>query len=71
MSNENAVEILLIEDNPNDAWAYPAVSWVQDQALLTYFNYTGGHALQLRRLPAAWFYEKPALPASQTLPADH
>jgi sialidase-1 len=45
-----------IEDGPNDAWAYPAVTWVDDRALLTYFNYTGGLSLKLRILPTAWFY---------------
>ncbi|MCC6488217.1 MAG: exo-alpha-sialidase [Candidatus Hydrogenedentes bacterium] len=46
-----------IEDGPGDAWAYPAVTWVNGQALLTYFNYTGGLSLQLKILPATWFYE--------------
>jgi predicted neuraminidase len=48
-----------IEEAPGDAWAYPAVTWVNDQALLTYFNYTGGLSLQLKILPAGWFYEMP------------
>lgn len=46
-----------IEDDPGDAWAYPAVTWVDNRALLTYFNYTGGLSLQLKALPAGWFYE--------------
>lgn len=46
-----------IEDAPGDAWAYPAVTWVGANALLTYFNYSGGNALQLGIVPAAWFYE--------------
>ena len=46
-----------IEEGPGDAWAYPAVTWINDQAYLTYFNYTGGLSLQLKILPAAWFYE--------------
>ncbi len=46
-----------IEDAPEDAWAYPAVTWVGDVAYLTYFNYAGGLSLQLRTIPAAWFYE--------------
>ncbi len=46
-----------IEDKPGDQWAYPAVTWVGDQALLTYFNYTGGLSLQLKIIPATWFYE--------------
>jgi len=45
-----------IEDAPEDAWAYPAVTWVDDQALLTYFNYAGGLSLQLKILPVSWFY---------------
>lgn len=46
-----------IEDKQADAWAYPAVTWVGDQALLTYFNYTGGLSLQLKIIPTQWFYE--------------
>jgi len=46
-----------IEEAPGDAWAYPAVTWVKDEALLTYFNYTGGLSLQLKIFPEAWFYE--------------
>jgi len=30
---------------------------VKDEALVTYFNYTGGLSLQLKILPEAWFYE--------------
>lgn len=45
-----------IEDAPSDAWAYPAVTWIDDAALLTYFNYRGGHSLHLKILPAEWFY---------------
>lgn len=45
-----------IEEAPGDAWAYPAVTWVGQQAFLTYFNYQGGHSLQLKILPADWFY---------------
>ena len=45
-----------IEDAPDDAWAYSAVTWLNNEALITYFNYTGGHSLQLRILPAEWFY---------------
>lgn len=47
-----------IEDREGDAWAYPAVTWVGDRALLTYFNYTGGLSLQLKILAADWFYGK-------------
>jgi hypothetical protein len=47
-----------LEDAPGDAWAYPAVTWVENRAYITYFNYRGGHSLFLRVLPAGWFYEK-------------
>lgn len=47
-----------VEDAPGDRWAYPAVTWVGNEALLTYFNYTGGLSLQLRILPETWFYGK-------------
>jgi Neuraminidase (sialidase) len=46
-----------IEDAPDDAWAYPAVTWAADRALITYFNYRGGLALKLSSLPVGWFYE--------------
>lgn len=46
-----------LEDAPGDAWAYPAVTWIEDRALLTYFNYKGGLSLKLRGLPRTWFYE--------------
>ncbi|MFC1525696.1 sialidase family protein [Candidatus Latescibacterota bacterium] len=45
-----------LEDAPDDAWAYPAVSWVDDRALVTYFTYAGGHSLKLKCLPGDWFY---------------
>ena len=44
-----------IEDAPDDAWAYPAVTWIGDNALVTYFNYTGGLSLYLKIIPAPWF----------------
>lgn len=47
-----------LEAAPDDAWAYPAVTWVGDRALITYFTYTGGHSLKLRSLPATWFYQR-------------
>lgn len=46
-----------IEDTPDDAWAYPAVTWVDKHALITYFNYNGGLSLKLTGLPEEWFYE--------------
>ncbi|HPO12110.1 MAG TPA: sialidase family protein [Candidatus Hydrogenedentes bacterium] len=46
-----------IEEAADDQWAYPAITWVKNNALLTYFNYKGGLSLQLKELPAAWFYE--------------
>ena len=45
-----------LEDAPNDAWAYPAIAWVDDRALVTYFTYAGGHSLKLKALPYGWFY---------------
>jgi predicted neuraminidase len=47
-----------LEDAPGDAWAYPAVTWIENRAHITYFNYRGGHSLFLRVLPARWFYER-------------
>ena len=45
-----------LEEGPGDRWAYPAVTWVGNDALVTYFNYTGGLSLQLRIVPAGWLY---------------
>jgi len=45
-----------LEEAPDDAWAYPAVTWVKERCLITYFNYQGGLSLQLRIVPASWFY---------------
>ena len=44
-----------LEDAPDDAWAYPALTWVEDMALITYFTYKGGLALKLKALPVSWF----------------
>lgn len=44
-----------LEEKAGDQWAYPAVTWVDGRALVTYFNYAGGLALQLRIIPAGWF----------------
>jgi sialidase-1 len=46
-----------IEDAPGGGWAYPAITWVDDNALLTYFSYSGGLPLELKILPTSWFYE--------------
>jgi hypothetical protein len=46
-----------LEEAPDDAWAYPAVTWIEDRALVTYFNYKGGLSLQLKIVPAHWFHE--------------
>jgi predicted neuraminidase len=46
-----------VEEKPGDQWAYPAVTWVDNKALVTYFSYTGGLSLQLKIIPAEWFYE--------------
>ena len=43
------------KDIEDDAWARPAVTWVGDVALVTYFTYSGGHSLKLRAIPANWF----------------
>jgi Neuraminidase (sialidase) len=51
------VHFRTIEDATDDAWAYPAVTWIGSDAYLTYFNYKGGLSLQLKILPAGWFYE--------------
>ncbi|MCP4639404.1 MAG: exo-alpha-sialidase [bacterium] len=45
-----------IEEGTHDAWAYPAVTWLDNVAYTTYFTYTGGISLVFRRIPAAWFY---------------
>jgi sialidase-1 len=45
-----------LEEAPDDAWAYPAVTWIDGRALVTYFTYTGGHSLKLKSLPWEWFY---------------
>lgn len=54
---ETWVQFRNIEEAADDQWAYPAVTWVNNNALLTYFNYKGGLSLQLKELPAAWFYK--------------
>jgi sialidase-1 len=46
-----------LEDAPDDAWAYPAVTWINNRALITYFNYKGGISLKLKSLPKEWFYQ--------------
>ena len=38
------------------AWTYPAVTWVEDTALVTCFEYSAGHPLKLTALSADWFY---------------
>jgi len=45
-----------LEEAPDDAWAYPAVTWIDDCALVTYFTYKGGHSLKLKSIPRDWFY---------------
>ena len=52
---ETWVNFKNIQDTPGDAWAYPAVTWVDNRALLTYFNYKGGLSLCLESIPAQWF----------------
>jgi sialidase-1 len=53
---ETWINIRNIEDNPDDAWAYPAVTWIANRALVTYFNYKDGLSLKLKSLPEDWFY---------------
>jgi len=43
-----------LEDAADDAWAYPAVTWIDNRALITYFNYKGGLSLKLKSLPSEW-----------------
>jgi Neuraminidase (sialidase) len=57
---ETWTKIRNIEEAPDDQWAYPAVTWLEGNALLTYFNYSGGLSLQLKILPQDWFYAAPA-----------
>jgi len=54
---ETWTHIRAVEDATDDAWAYPAVTWIGSNAYLTYFNYNGGHSLQLKILPEGWFYQ--------------
>jgi sialidase-1 len=46
-----------LEDAADDAWAYPAVTWIDNRALITYFNYKEGLSLKLKSLPSEWFYQ--------------
>lgn len=46
-----------IEEAADDAWAYPAVTWTGNDALLTYFNYKGGLSLKIKKIPVEWFYQ--------------
>jgi len=46
-----------LEDAPDDAWAYPAVTWIENRALITYFNYKGGLSLKLKSLHVESFYK--------------
>ena len=46
-----------LEEASGDAWAYPAVTWVGEDALITYFSYTGGLSLHLRIEPMSFFIQ--------------
>ena len=46
-----------IENAPDDAFAYPSVTFVGATALVAYFDYRGGISLFLTRIPVGWFYE--------------
>lgn len=52
---ETWVNFKNIEDAPDDAWAYPSTTWVGNEALVTYFNYTGGLSLVSRIIPREFF----------------
>lgn len=54
---ETWTHVRAVEDAADDAWAYPAVTWIGTDAYLTYFNYQGGLSLQLKILPESWFYK--------------
>jgi len=58
LSKDEGVTWTSFKDIQSDPgyWAYPAVTWVNDTALLTYFDYVDGHSLLLRRIPMDWFY---------------
>lgn len=51
---------LNLEESPDDEWAYPAVTWIEKRALVTYFNYKGGMSLKLKSLSTEWFYKPTA-----------
>lgn len=53
---ETWTNVRAIEDAADDAWAYPAVTWIGSNAYVTYYNYKGGHSLQFTILPEDWFY---------------
>ncbi|MCK5803486.1 MAG: exo-alpha-sialidase [Lentisphaeria bacterium] len=45
-----------LEDEPGNAWAYPAVTWVDGIALITYFDYKDRLSLKLKAVSTEWFY---------------
>jgi sialidase-1 len=51
------LHIRVVEDAEDDIWTYPAVTWIGSDAYLLYFNYKWELSLQLKILPANWFYE--------------
>ena len=46
-----------MEENPDDAWAYPAVTRIGNRAIITYFNYKGGLSLKLKSLPSGTIFQ--------------
>jgi sialidase-1 len=54
-----------LEEIPEEGWCYPAVTWVENRALVTYFSsfcafdFEGENylTLKLKSLPAEWFYQ--------------
>jgi sialidase-1 len=54
-----------LEEIPEEGWCYPAVTWIENRALVTYFSsfcafgFEGENylTLKLKSLPAEWFYQ--------------
>lgn len=46
-----------IEDALDDAFAYPALTWIGNRALITYISYNGGISLHLKSMMLDWFYQ--------------
>jgi len=46
-----------VEDAPDGAWDYPSVTWIEDDAYVTYARYLSDACLLLRVMPSHWFYD--------------